>query len=104
MALVVKNLPSKAEDVRDVGLTPGLGRSPGEELGNILQYSCLENPWTGSPVGSSPLGLQRVRQYSVNIDFSYWLMLHWQSCFNVSETVVPGTHKYELCHSQELFK
>ena len=36
MALVVKNLPSKAEDVRDVGLTPGLGRPPGEELGNTL--------------------------------------------------------------------
>ena len=28
----------------DVGLTPGLGRSPGEENGNPLQYSFLENP------------------------------------------------------------
>ena len=26
------------------GLIPGLGRSPGEGNGNILQYSCLENP------------------------------------------------------------
>ena len=27
----------------DTGLTPGLGRSPGEGNGNPLQYSCLEN-------------------------------------------------------------
>ena len=30
--------------VGDPGLTPGLGRSPGEGNGNLLQYSCLENP------------------------------------------------------------
>ena len=28
----------------DVGLIPGLGRSPGEGNGNTVQYSCLENP------------------------------------------------------------
>ena len=28
----------------DLGLTPGLGRSPGGGHGNPLQYSCLENP------------------------------------------------------------
>ena len=28
----------------DVGLIPGLGRSPGGGNGNPLQYSCLENP------------------------------------------------------------
>ena len=27
-----------------LGSTPGLGRCPGEENGNLLQYSCLENP------------------------------------------------------------
>jgi len=27
----------------DMGSIPGLGRSPGEENGNPLQYSCLEN-------------------------------------------------------------
>ena len=31
-------------DLRDVGLIPGLGRSPGGGHGNPLQYSCLENP------------------------------------------------------------
>ena len=28
----------------DLGLIPGLGRSPGRGHGNPLQYSCLENP------------------------------------------------------------
>ena len=28
----------------DVGSIPGLGRSPGEENGNLVQYSCLGNP------------------------------------------------------------
>ena len=41
VALVVKNLPASAGDVRGKGLIPGLGRSPG---GDPLQYSCLENP------------------------------------------------------------
>ena len=41
---VVKNLPTSAEDARDVGLIPGSGRSPGEGNGNPLQNSCLENP------------------------------------------------------------
>ena len=28
----------------DLGSIPGSGRSPGEGHGNLLQYSCLENP------------------------------------------------------------
>ena len=41
VALVVKNPPANAGDM---GLIPGLGRSPGGGHGNPLQYSCLENP------------------------------------------------------------
>ena len=44
LALMVKNLPVNAGDARDVGLIPGLGRSPGGGRDNPLQYSCLENP------------------------------------------------------------
>jgi len=44
MALAVKNPPANAEDVSDMGSTPGSGRAPGGEHGNPLQYSCLENP------------------------------------------------------------
>ena len=42
--LVVKSSPANAGDIRDVGLVPELGRSPGRGPGNLLQYSCLENP------------------------------------------------------------
>ena len=35
---------ASAYNVGDPGLIPGLGRSPGEGNGNLLQYSCLENP------------------------------------------------------------
>ena len=38
-----ENLPAKAGDIRDMGLIPGSGRSPGKGNGNPVQYSCLEN-------------------------------------------------------------
>ena len=41
---MVKNLPANSGDVRNRGLIPGLGRSPGGENGNPLHCSCLENP------------------------------------------------------------
>ena len=41
VAQMLKNLPASAEDLNSVS---GLGRSPGGEHGNPLQYSCLENP------------------------------------------------------------
>ena len=44
MALVVKNLPASAGDVRDVGSIPRLGRSPGGRNGNPLKNSSLETP------------------------------------------------------------
>ena len=44
VVLVVKNPPANAGDARDLGSIPGLGRSPGVENGNPLQYSCLGNP------------------------------------------------------------
>ena len=42
MVLVAKN--ANAGDIKDEGLIPGSGRSPGGGHGNLLQYSCLENP------------------------------------------------------------
>ena len=44
VALVVKNPPANVGAIRDVDSIPGLGRSLGEENGNPLQYSFLENP------------------------------------------------------------
>ena len=43
VALVVKNLPIDAGDIKGVS-TPGSGRSPGGGHDNPLQHSCLENP------------------------------------------------------------
>ena len=43
VALVVKNTPANAVDIRDTNLIPGSGKSPEGEYGNPLQYSCLEN-------------------------------------------------------------
>ena len=62
---MVKNPPA------DAGVTssiPDLGRSAEEQNGNLLQYSCLENPtdkawripWTKEPGGLQSMGLQRV--------------------------------------------
>ena len=44
VVLVVKNSPANAVNIRHAGLIPELGRSPGGGNGNLLEYSCLENP------------------------------------------------------------
>ena len=41
---VVKNLPAKSRDARDMGLMPESGRAPGEGNRNHFSYSCLEKP------------------------------------------------------------
>ena len=62
VAIIVKNPPVNTGEIRDTGSIPGLGRSPGGEHGNPLQYSCLENPHGQSNLaGYTPLGSQRVR-------------------------------------------
>ena len=45
-----------ASNAGDLGLIPGLGRSPGEGNGNPLQYSCLENPMDGGAWWSTVYG------------------------------------------------
>ena len=52
---MVKNLPASAGDVRDVGLIPGLGRSPRGGHGNPSPvFLPAESPWTKDLVGYSP--------------------------------------------------
>ena len=51
---MVKNPPANA---RDVGLIPGLGRSPGEGNGNPLQYSCLGKPMDRGAWQAAVLGV-----------------------------------------------
>ena len=61
VAVVVKNTPTNAGDVREEGLIPGLGKSPGGGHGNPLQYSYLENPLTEDLGGLQSIGSQRLR-------------------------------------------
>ena len=42
-SLVAQMVKVSAYNVGEPGSIPGLGRSPGEENGNPLLYSCLEN-------------------------------------------------------------
>ena len=57
MAQWVKESTCNAGDMRDMGLIPGSGRSPGQENGNPLQYSCLGNPM--EPGGLQPGGVAK---------------------------------------------
>ena len=52
---MVRNLPA-TQETGDVGLIPGLRRSPGEGNGNSVQNSCLGDPMDRSLVGYSPWG------------------------------------------------
>ena len=60
VALVVKNSPANAGDIRDAGSIPESGRCPGEGHGNELQYSCLENPMDREARQATSTGSQRV--------------------------------------------
>ena len=75
VALVVKNLPACAGDLRDVSSIPGSGRSPGGEHGNPLQYSCLENPmdrgaWQAT-VHRVPKSRTQLKQLSTHTGFLF---------------------------------
>jgi len=50
-----------AGDARDMGLIPGLGRSPIGGDGNPVQYSCLENPMNREAWWTTVYRWQRVR-------------------------------------------
>ena len=55
VALVLKNLPASVENIRDMDLIPGLGRSLGGGHGHLLQYSYLKNSMSrGALVGYGP--------------------------------------------------
>ena len=90
MALVVKNSPANARDIRDVGSIPGSGRSPGEGHGNPLQYSCLQNPMDRGTWGATVHGVTKSRTWLK------WLNAHIQSRDRDS----PGGPVAKALHSQ----
>ena len=57
----------------DLGSIPGSGRSPGEGNGNLLQYSCLENPMDGGAWWATVHGVAKswTRLSDFNFTFTY---------------------------------
>ena len=81
VALVVKNLPANAGDVRTTGFIPGLGWSLGERKGNPFQYSCLENPMDR---GAWPAIVHRVaksQRWLEQLSMHVWAPKNW--CFQI---------------------
>ena len=71
MVLVVKKPPANAEDIINAGLVPGLGRSPGEGHGNLVQNSCLEKSMDrGAWPGLRSMWSQRVSHDWVSFSLS----------------------------------
>ena len=61
MALVVKNPPVGAGDLRHMGLISELERCPGGGHGSAVQYSCLDNPVDRGALQATAMRSQEVR-------------------------------------------
>ena len=90
VALVVSNLPANSGDAREA-------RSPGEENGNPLQYSCLENPMAEGLVGYSPWGRKEsdmtepLHYTTKRGKFSPWVgKILWSRKWQPTPVFVPG--------------
>ena len=77
VALVVKNLLVSTGDTRDVSLIPGLGRSPGEGIGNPLQHSCLENPMDGGTWYATVHGVAKSWTWLSDFTFTHFPSSGW---------------------------
>ena len=81
---------ASAFNAGDLGLIPGLGRSPGEGNSNPLQYSCLENPmdretWLGySPRGSKESDTTERLHFHFIFTFSTHSNVRFISYFNIT--------------------
>ena len=83
MALVVKNLPANAGDIKDASSIPGWERSPGGGHGNPPQQSCLENPidkgarWaTVHRIPKSQIQLKQLTRMHVSLVILFFLLIN----------------------------
>ena len=60
VALLVRNLPANAEDIRDVGSTPGSEDPLEKGMATHPSIVAWRIPWTAEPGGLQFIGLQRV--------------------------------------------
>ena len=99
VVLVVKNPPAKAGDVRDVGLIPGSGRSPEEEMAPHSGILARRISWTEEPGKLESLGSQRVRHDWASEDIIRLSYLIWSviNCTGLLASL-PGVYS---CSSGE---
>ena len=98
---LVKNLPASTGDARDLGLIPGLGRSPGGGNGNPLQYSSPGNPmdrgrtWRAAVYGvSNSWTWLSSSSSSLNAWWPVWLialLIPWQAAAAATPTPSANT-------------
>ena len=90
---MVKNPPVNAGDVRDVGSIPGLGRSSGGGHGNLLHFSCLENPMDRGAWCSTVHGPTKSQTQLK------WLSMHFTSYPQVDNTknYLPSNRNMKNC-------
>ena len=93
VALVVKNLPANAGDIRDADSFPGLGRSPGGGHDNPFQYSCLENhmdkgAWWAAVqwVSKSQTWLKWLSRHTLNVVLDFQLIPVYLSYYFISRS------------------
>ena len=106
MELVVKNLPARAGDIRDVSLIPGMGRSPGGGSGNPLQNPCLENPidrgarW--APVHEVAKSQTQLEQFSMRACSyqKYFKVIYCSLCPPLlMSQIIRSNSKSKNCHN-----
>ena len=68
---MAQGLKASACNAADLGLIPGLGRSPGEGNGNPLQYSCLENPMDRGAWWATVHGVAKSGTWLSNFTFTF---------------------------------
>ena len=69
-----KGFPGGVGVIRDMGLIPGLGRSPGEEHGNPFQYSFPENPMDRGAWWATVLRVAKSRTRLNDFPFTFHFM------------------------------
>ena len=68
-----------AYNAGDPGSIPGPGRSPGEGNGNLLQYSCLENPMYGRAWQATVPGVTKSPDMTERLHFTF---TPWKESYN----------------------
>ena len=102
MALVVKNVPTNAGDVRDVGSIARSRRFPREGHGNPLHYSCLENPmdsgaWQATVHGAPKSWTQLKWQHACRVKKIF--LQNWEGRRTGRRKSTLNTHQWDWCWS-----